>query len=191
MLAEQQKLLNADEFWELLQLPENTDKHWELIEGVIQEMAGGTGGEHGEITVTVSGFIWNHTYPRKLGRMTAAETCYVLFKNPTGKDTVQCPDVGFVSISRAPKPFTESYVPFAPDFAVEVMSPGNDAIVMHNKVLNYLRYGTRLVWIIYPDSQTIVVHTKDGAKTYTIEDTLDGGDVLPEFKLAVKDIFPS
>jgi Uma2 family endonuclease len=174
-----------------LQRPENADKHWELFEGVIYEMAGGTGGEHGEITGIVSGFIWNYTFPRKLGRMTAAETCYVLFKNPDGKDTVHCPDIGFVTIERAPKPFTSGYVPFAPDFAVEVMSPGNDAMVMHNKVLDYLRYGTRLVWLIYPDSQTVVVHTKAGSKTYTLDDTLDGGEVLPGFSLPVRDIFPS
>jgi Uma2 family endonuclease len=191
MLAEQQKLLNADEFWELLKQPENADKRWELYEGVIHEMAGGTGGEHGEITHQTARLIGNFVADHKLGRMTAAETCYVLYKNPTGKDTVHCPDVGFVTIDRAPKPLTAGYVPFAPDFAVEVMSPGNDAIVMHNKVLNYLRYGTRLVWIIYPDSQTIVVHTKAGAKTYTVDDTLDGADVLHGFTLSVKDIFPS
>ncbi|MFN8376322.1 MAG: Uma2 family endonuclease [Anaerolineae bacterium] len=101
MLAEQQKFLSADEFWELLQLPENADKRWELYEGVIHEMAGGTGGEHGEITHQTGRLIGNFVADHKLGRMTAAETCYVLYKNPNGKDTVHCPDVGFVSIARA------------------------------------------------------------------------------------------
>jgi len=190
MISEQQKLVSADEFWEMLQLPENAGKRWELFEGVIHEMAGGTGGEHGEITHQIGRHVGNHVGDHQLGRMTAAETCFLLFKNPNGKDIIHCPDAAFVTIERAPKPFGPGYIPFAPDFAVEVVSPGNEASEIHNKVLNYLRYGTPLVWVVYPDSQTVVVHTKAGAKTLMIEDTLDGGDVLPGFTLPVRDVFP-
>ena len=186
----QQRTIGADEFWEFLQSVEREGKRYELVEGIIHEMPGGTGGDHGEVTGDLFGVVWNFVHQHKLGRLTAAETCYTLYKNPDGKDTVRCPDIGFVSIERAPQPLPPGYVPFAPDLAVEVISPGNDANDMHNKVLDYLRYGTRLVWLVYPDSQTVVVHTKAGAKTLLSDDTLDGGEVLPGFNLPVRDIFP-
>jgi Uma2 family endonuclease len=190
MISQQEQLLSADAFWDLLQRPENADKRWELIEGEIHEMAGGTGGDHGEVTHRWGRLVGNFVDDHNLGRMTAAETCYRLYQNPDGKDTVLCPDFAFISMARAPLPLAPGYVPFAPDLAVEVVSPGNDASEMHTKVLNYLRYGTRMVWVVYPDSQTVVVHTGDGAKTLMPDEMLDGGEVLPGFKYPVRDLFP-
>lgn len=47
-----------------------------------------------------------------------------------------------------------------------------------------------IVWIVNPDAQRVVVHRPDAApKTYGIDETLDGGDMLPGFTLPVKDIF--
>ncbi|MBC7812284.1 MAG: Uma2 family endonuclease [Burkholderiales bacterium] len=190
MISVEQRTISADEFWDFMLNAEREGKRFELVEGVIHEMPGGTGGDHGETTHQLGRLVGNHVADHHLGRMTAAETCYVLYKNPNGKDTVRCPDIGFVSIERAPKPLAAGYVPFAPDLAVEVVSPGNEASDMHNKVLDYLRYGTRLVWLVYPDSQTVVVYTKDGSNIVLRDDTLDGGDVLPDFSLLVRDIFP-
>lgn len=190
MLSVEQRYISADEFWEIVQRSEYEGVRLELIEGVIHQMAGGTGGDHGEITHQCARLVGNFVADHRLGRMTAAETCYILYKNPNGKDTVRCPDIGFITLERAPGPLASGYVPFAPDLAVEVISPGNEAAEIHNKVLDYLRYGTRLVWVIYPDSQTLVVHTSSGSKILMLDDTLDGADVLPGFKLAVRDIFP-
>jgi Uma2 family endonuclease len=192
MLEVGEKYISADEFWTFVNLPENREKRFELVEGVIVEVAGGTGGDHGEVGSNITGFIWLHVREHKLGRVTSAETCYRLWKNPErrGKDTVRCPDVGFVMLERAPKPFGPGYVPFAPDLAVEVVSPGNDANEIHEKVLDYLKYGVRLVWVIYPESKTVFVHHPSGSKILTVDDMLEGADVLPGFTLAVKDIFP-
>jgi len=160
------------------------------VEGVIVEMAGGTGGMHGEVGSNVGGFVWIHARENRLGRVTNAETCYVLYKNPHGKDIVRCPDVGFISLERAPQPLGAGYVPFAPDLAIEIISPSNQADEIQNKVLDYLRYGTRLVWVVYPESQTVNVYTPSSSQILTTEDTLNGGEVLPGFSLAVKEIFP-
>ena len=54
----------------------------------------------------------------------------------------------------------------------------------------WLRHGVRLVWVINPDARTITALPQSGpARTYTEDDTLDGGDVLPAFTCAVRDIF--
>jgi Uma2 family endonuclease len=190
MLAPEKTLVSADEFWMIVQLPENRDKHLELVDGEIVEMAGGTGGPHGEVGGRIIWWIGNVAIPNNLGRVTSSETCYRLYENPYGKDIVRCPDAAFVSMERAPQPFEEGYIPYAPDLAVEVISPGNDADEMQRKVLDYLTYGTRLVWLIYPDTHTITVYTNDGAKILREKDMLEGGDVLPGFSVKVADIFP-
>lgn len=57
------------------------------------------------------------------------------------------------------------------------------------QVRQYLKYGTRMVVLVYPKSQTVVVYTPTGSMTLDIDDEFDGSDVLPGFKLAVRDIF--
>jgi Uma2 family endonuclease len=187
--------ISAEQFWEIVHRPENEGRRLELVQGVIVEemglndMAGGTGGKHGEVvgrlTVRAGSFIENN----RLGRYTGAETCFVLHTDSNGEETIRCPDFAYISFARAPQPLEDEFVPFAPDLAVEIISPGNSAAHMHDKVLDYLRYGTLQVWVFYPESRTAVVHTKDGAITYMPDDVLDGGDVLPGFTLTVREVF--
>jgi Uma2 family endonuclease len=160
----------------------------ELVEGVLIEMTP-AGGEHGGLASEALRLIANNVRERKLGYTTAAETGYILFKNPNGKDTVRAPDVGFVAAHRLPKGLPSSYIPCAPDLAVEVVSPNDSAAEIHDKVSDYLRYGTRMVWVFYPTSKSGVAYTPDGAQVVDSDGTLDGGDVLPGFTLALKDIF--
>ena len=82
----------------------------------------------------------------------------------------------------------------APDLAVEVLSPGNTVAEMERKVADYLGAGTRLVWIIEPISRTAVVHAANdfGVATQTFagpEGVLDGGEVLPKFRLELSRVF--
>lgn len=184
-----EKWVTADEFWEFIQLPENAGRRLELVEGVICEMSP-AGGEHGEVIVELTLLIGNFVKQHQLGRVTAAETGYILFQNPGDRDTVRGPDVGFISKERAPQPLGERFVPVAPDLAVEVVSPWDRADEVEAKVLEYLRYDVRLVWVVYPASHTIMVHTAASIRRLTAEDTLDGGDVLPGFAVKVSEIFP-
>ncbi len=70
------------------------------------------------------------------------------------------------------------------------MSPTDTAKDLREKVELYLRYGTSLVWVVYPDSRLVDVHRSGHpAVSFDIDGELDGGDVLPGFKLPVKDIF--
>jgi Uma2 family endonuclease len=106
---------------------------------------------------------------------------------------VRLPDVAFVA--RARQPVLEGVeFPFAPDLAVEVVSPGDSAAEVLDKVALYLQAGTRLVWTVYPDEETVYVwQAAEGGgfhvRKFDRESTLDGGDVLPGFTLAVRDLF--
>jgi Uma2 family endonuclease len=104
---------------------------------------------------------------------------------------VRAPDVGFVAKERLTGPIPDKYFPFAPDLAVEVVSPSDTAQDIREKVLDFLKAGTRLVWVVYPESKTVDVYRPDGVQVVEINGTLDGGDVLPGFRLALRAVFES
>ena len=135
--------------------------------------------------------IANHVETNDLGLVTAADTGFVLQRNPHGRDTVRGLDIAFVSKSRAPEPLEFTWYETGPDLAVEVISPNHLECDRHLKVMQLLNAGTRLIWLIYPESRTVVAHTAAGANTLYENDALSGGEVLPGFEIRVGDIFPS
>jgi len=184
-----EKLYSAEELWELSHAPENDARRFELSEGVLIEMSP-AGGKHGTFASKLDRRVGNHIEDNNLGETTAAETGFLLFKNPNGKDIVRAPDVGFVAVARIPPGgLPDGYVPFAPDLAIEVVSPNDDAEDLELKISQYLKYGTRQVWVFYPKLKRVVVHTPTGSYPIDVDGVLDGGDVLPGFTLVLKDLF--
>jgi len=184
-----ERFYTAEDLWVMSHDPENDLRRFELSEGMLIEMTP-AGAEHGKYALKFGRRIGNFVEENKLGETTAAETGYILFKNSKGKDTVRAPDVGFIAASRVPEGGLPSgYFSGAPDLAVEIISPNDEADDVQLRVTQFLKYGTRTVVLVYPKSKTVVVHTPAGSFTLNIDDEFDGGDVLPGFKVAVRDIF--
>ena len=179
----QTRLVTAEE---LERMPQN-DAHVELVKGEIVKMPP-AGHEHGEIAGAIFAAIHTFVRQHKLGKVYAAETGFILSRDP---DTVRAPDAAFVSAERAAQQKRrEGFFDGAPDLAVEVVSPEDTAEEVEVKVLEYLRVGTKLVWIANPRTRTITAYrTLDKVRVLTMNDTLDGNDVLPGFAAAIKDIF--
>jgi Uma2 family endonuclease len=184
-----EKLYTADDLWELAHRPENSAKRFVLIEGVIYEIPP-TGWEHGSRTMRLGRLVGNHVDANDLGDVTAAETGFSLSGDGLN---VLAPDIGFIAKNRIPDQLPQGYVPFAPDLAVEVVSPGNKPADIRAKVEKYLQYGTKLVWIVYPEQKKIDVYRpsdKGALVEFISEDgLLDGGDVLLGFSMLVREIF--
>ena len=99
------------------------------------------------------------------------------------------PDVAFISKAKQPELVKEGYNPNPPDLDVEVVSPTDSARLLSIKIGNYITAGT-LVWAVYADVKEIIVHEPGKpVRVLTIDDTLDGGNVLPGFTLPVRDVF--
>lgn len=54
------------------------------------------------------------------------------------------------------------YLQFAPLIAVEIVSRGNTAEEVNGKTVAYLQHGASEVWIVYPRTRSVVVHSEDG-----------------------------
>ena len=162
-------------------------KRTELVGGGLVVMAP-AGGRHGQVAHTLALFIGVHVRNRNLGRVFAAETGFVLRRHP---DTVRAPDVAFVARERlgaeeAPAGFLE----MAPDLAVEVVSPGDSAAAVRGKVRDWLEAGARLVWVVCPRTRSVGVHRAGRpAETLRDGDILEGGSVLGDFAVPVRDLF--
>lgn len=187
-MAVQDRLYTADDLWEIAHLPENDDKRFELINGVIYELPPSSPAN----TIVAGLFVHKfnlYLEQHDLGYVTGADGGFII----SGQENVFMPDAAFISYARVPE-FPKKLFPAAPDIAVEVISPSETPRKIRNKVNAYLRGGTRLVWVVYPEDKAIDVYqlAPDGGthiREFTIEDTLDGGDVLPGFTLPVREIF--
>jgi Uma2 family endonuclease len=78
----------------------------------------------------------------------------------------------------------------APDLAVEVLSPDDYAPEVLEKVADWLKAGTTLIWVVEPIRLNARVYRADGSETILGKtDALDGEDVLPQFTLALGPLF--
>jgi Uma2 family endonuclease len=115
------------------------------------------------------------------------EPGYITERRP---DTVRLPDVSFISNERLATMAPWKLDDTIHDVAIEILSPSNRPAEIEQKTAEYLAKGTRLVWIADPKTRTVVVHAPE-ALFYVVRsgEFLDGGDVLPGFRVEVKKLF--
>jgi Uma2 family endonuclease len=169
---------------EFERLPDEASR-MELVRGhVVREPPAGF--EHGGIAAQVASCL--HTFVRRhgLGKVLGAETGFVLFDDPP---TVRAPDVAFVARDRLPAD-PRGFPRLAPDLAVEIVSPSNTLSEIQDKVFDYLDAGTRLVWVVEPRGRTVTVYrSREEIGILTPSQEIDGGEVLPGFRVEVSELF--
>ena len=175
---------------EFEKLPEFGDRY-ELIDGrLVKESV--PGGEHSYIIDLIRDAIKFFDPERRLGYSLQETSVRV------GPESAPTPDISYWKAGRQVK-ITKQAMPL-PDLAVEIHSPGdlqsNSALRKAMlKVKKLLDAGVTLVWAIYPDQQTVEVYQADQGyaagpvETLGVGDELSGGDVIPGFRLPVKDLF--
>ena len=180
-----ERQIDADAFLELQLLPEYRGSEYELIDGEMVKMtAPGVG--HGLLAGMMFMFLWNHVTEYELG--TAAVEAG--FRSTHDPNLVLRPDVAFISYAALPKTGRKGLSPVMPDLAVEIASPSDTRTAMRQKAELYLRNGTRLVWLVFPDDERVEVHSHSGqSQSLGKSETLTGGDVLPGFSLELGRLF--
>jgi len=142
----------------------------------------------GMIKTAITLALYEFVKTRKLGFALGFGMCYALCDGPA---TVRRPDTSFVARERVPPNALVEDIPLPPlDLAVEVVAPDERADEVQQKVCEYLDAGVRLVWVFWPDSRSVIIHTSDAEPhQLTEQDTLDGGSVLPGFSVSVAELF--
>jgi Uma2 family endonuclease len=172
----------------LLTVPDDGYRY-EVVEGVLVRMAGS-----GDETTTIGGLLvialGSFVYAHRLGIVTPSDGVY---KFP-GAETGLLPDVGFYRAERrALIVDRKKPIPFAPDLAIEVASPDQKADDMAAKARTYLDGGTPLVWVVWPDRRQVDVwhagRSVGPVAMLTVDDTLNGEDVVPGFAHPVAAVF--
>ena len=143
---------------------------------------------HGRVANAIAFELTAYVREWDLGEIASAETGFVIGRDP---DTVRAPDVSFVSKDRLTSIREVSgFLEISPDLAVEVVSPGDSAGAVQSKAEGWLDAGARLVWVVYPESKSIVVYRTEGrARVLHEGDTLDGEPLFDSFALTVRDLF--
>ena len=171
---------------ELLELPQDHMRH-ELVKGELRTMPP-AGHTHGFLGHEIALSLGSHVKANRLGRVYLAETGFTVSKKP---DTVLAPDAAFVSTERlALATRKEGYFPGVPDLAVEVISPSDRYSEVEEKVRLWLQYGTRMVIVVDPRTQTLKVYrSPHDIQVLTKEDTLEVDDVIPGWTLSLAELF--
>ncbi|MDP9349630.1 MAG: Uma2 family endonuclease [Gemmatimonadota bacterium] len=171
---------------ELLRIPEDGFRR-ELVRGELRVMTP-AGHRHGRLAVNVTVPLAQHVRENGLGAVYAAETGFRIGSRP---DTVRAPDVAFVRRERVDEiGESEGFWPGAPDLAVEVVSPDDAYTVVEEKVFDWLSAGCRMVVVVNPRKRTATVYrSRSDIVVLTEEDVLDGGEVVPGWRLPVGQIF--
>ena len=173
---------------ELLAMERVPGKRYELIRGVLKEQDVTTGDPH-TATVYFSTFrLGLYVEANGYGDVRTGEPGYLLRRNP---DTVRAPDIAWIAPGRIP-PGTTGYPELTPDLCIEVASPSNARAdrLLSDKAQMWLHYGAREVWVLNPEDTTLTRYRPNMPPAIlSQDDTLDGGDLLPGFSVAVWQLF--
>lgn len=137
--------------------------------------------------------LQSHALPAELGEV-VVEGLFVV-PRPGDRARKRRPDLAFVSAERwaigRPQSIKVNAWDVIPDLAVEVISPTNSFSEVARKVKEYFAAGVRLVWVVVPEvAQVQVYESASASRVLEVDQELDGGIVLPEFRLPLARIFP-
>jgi Uma2 family endonuclease len=179
---QKQRHMTVAEFENFISRSENSDRLFELINGEIVEKM------PTQLHAVIANFFNALLYLYKQKNPVIWVFSEVRVKLPGDKKNDRIPDLA-VALKEGRE--FDPYAPLAymPDLIIEIQSPSQSDKFMVDKAAYYLAKGTRMVWIIYPEKRLLEVLTKTDRKLLTELHILDGGDVLPDFTLPVKNIF--
>ncbi len=155
---------------------------YEFVEGKLIPMAAAKlihGKTSSKMIIRLGSYVEAHN----LGEVYTNETVFQL------ANRARKPDVAFVSKDRVPDDLWQEF-DGAPDLAVEVVSSTDALKDIYEKALEYLDAGCRLVWIVEPFSQTVMVYrSRTDIHILTVNDVLTGEDVVEGFSCPVAEVF--
>jgi Uma2 family endonuclease len=138
---------------------------------------------HAAIQLIIGGELYIYLKKNPLGKA-FTEAHFKLW--PDRNKEARIPDVSFIVKERLPKDWLH-YPVMAPDLAVEILSPTDSFEATMEKVAEYLRQGTQIVWVVITSTREVLVCTAEGKQI--VRDVLIAPNLLPGFELPLQTIF--
>jgi Uma2 family endonuclease len=165
------------------------EERYEIIDGEFVELSPKSADSQG-FAFRLARHLSNFGIDRDVGEAFTE----ILVKLPLPVDRNRRPDAIFVPYDRWPKnkplPDTNAW-DVLPSVCVEVVSPRDLAEEILDKLLEYFESGVQQVWVAYPRHGLLFVHDSPTAvRVLTRDEILEGGTVLPGFRLALSELFP-
>ncbi len=158
----------------------------ELVEGVLIEKP--MGAREATLAIWLSHYFCDYLEEHDIGTGMAPDGPVKV-----APKRVRFPDVCFISWDRLPEgeiPENQRILEAIPDLAIEILSESNTPAEMDLKRRDYFLAGVRLVWVINPKTQTAEVFTSPtDKKRISKTGSLQGGEVLPGFRLPLHQLF--
>lgn len=141
---------------------------------------------HGEAAAALAVLVGSFIRRLGLGRAYVATGFHIA----SGPDTVLGADFAFIAASRVPVRGKPGWVRVIPDLVAEVVSSGDRPQEAAEKIQMWLDVGVRMVVVLYPPRRVVEVY-RPGEAVLELrdDDTLEGGDVVPGFAIAVSELF--
>lgn len=76
-----------------------------------------------------------------------------------------------------------------PEFVIEIISKTDNINRVTKKVQNYREAKVAVIWHIFPDLEEVHIYKGTNMVTLTGNDICSAAPTLPDFKIAVDDIF--
>jgi Uma2 family endonuclease len=110
---------------------------------------------------------------------------------PEDPNKFRKPDISVICVDRlAGIDRADGFMRIPADLVVEVLSPGDLAYDVTEKVDEYLEHGFRTVWVVHPNTRSVAIYRRDGSVTLLHEgDTITCEDVVPGFHRTVAEFF--
>lgn len=158
---------------------------YELVDGRLVELD--MGFESQVIAQNVSGELYLYLREHPLGLLAGAEAGLTIFGSPR---RLRRADLSFIRSDRLPGALPRGHLSVAPDLVIEVVSPGDTAEDVEEKVLEYLAAGVREAWMVYPRTRSVEVVDANGMSRRLREgDELTSPSILPGFAVPVSRLF--
>jgi Uma2 family endonuclease len=144
--------------------------------------------ESSELEAHILGLLILDANKARRVKVFASSLGYKVYSDPK---KFRKPDISAIRVERmAGIDRNDGFMRISADLVVEVLSPGDLAYEVSEKVAEYLEHGFHLIWVVQPNTRTVVVYRLDGTVALLHEnDTITGEDVLPEFRHLVSELF--
>ncbi len=153
----------------------------ELINGRLYAMAPPSR-YHQDLSMALSGTIFAHIRKNK-GICRVYTAPFAVYLCSDDKTYVE-PDI---SVICDPDKLTDKGCSGAPDWIIEITSPGTWLHDVYRKLDLYKAAGVKEYWIISPKEGTVAVHTFPDSAEYTFDDDIPAS-IWPGFSIRISDL---